>query len=607
MVFTGVDDDTVGESMNGYPSSGYTGTINSSGYANPALGMSQLTLTASGCVFRYAQKAIQYAATSSSAATITLTHAQLYNCIRGIDLTWAGCGCGSGGTITVKLSNILMDSVLNPINYSGLTATVTPSLINCTVDRAAQFVGGSGSLSYSAVNSVFANITNSTSGSFSGNHNGFYNSAQSFGTSQFSVSVSPFQSAGAGNYYLTDASGFRNSGTSSGLSSSLISDLGKRTTYPPVVVANTTINTPQTYSAQAGRDTDTLDLGYHYDPLDWELGGVLVTNATITVNTGAALGVFGTNTTTYGLAIGQGAALQCQGAPNNRNWFAQFNTVQEQPYTNWFQTSGGALSSEFQGLSPGSTIYCRLTSWSTLGMAVPDFYGPTNTGPLNFQDCEFHGGKLISSRPTVNLTNCLMERAYTDLEPKDGLTTYVRVGLLYGGAFVFGPTNSLVQDILFDGTAITNWNGYSGGFNAYDTGAQRLSPSQSTDIILSASPSYQLGPLGNYYQLTSSVLINADTNTTADQVGLYHYTVTTNLVSGYEIKETNSLVDVSYHYVATDANGNPIDTNGDGIPDYLSDVNGNGVVNSGEIAWNAAGDLGLKVLITRPKNNSTIP
>ena len=77
-------------------------------------------------------------------------------------------------------------------------------------------------------------------------------------------------------------------------------------------MANTTINTPQTYSAQAGRDTDTLDLGYHYDPLDWELGGVLVTNATITVNTGAALGVFGTNTATYGLAIGQGAALQCQ-------------------------------------------------------------------------------------------------------------------------------------------------------------------------------------------------------------------------------------------------------------------------------------------------------
>jgi len=608
VVFTGVDDDTVGESMNGYTGSGYTGTINSSGYANPALGLGQLTLTASNCVFRYAQKAIQYAATSSSAATITLTHAQLYKCIRGIDLTWVGCGCGSGGTITVKLSNVLVAGVLDPINYAGLSATVSPSLINCTIDQADKLVGGSGTLSYSAVNSVFANITNSTAGTFSGNNNGFYSSAQSFGTAKTTVSASPFQSAGAGNYYLTDASGFRNAGTSSGLSGSLITDLGVRTTYPPVIVAATTIGTPQTYFAQAQRDTDTLDLGYHYDPLDWELGGVLVTNAAITVNAGAAIGVFGTNTTTYGLAIGQAAALQCQGAPNNRNWIAQFNTVQEQPYTNWFQTSGGALSSEFQGLSPGSSIYCRLTSWSTLGMAVPNFYGPTNTGPLNFQDCEFHGGTFVSTRPTVNLTNCLLERVYADLEPKDGLTASFRVGLVYGGSFIYAPSNSVVQDVLFDSTAITNWNGYSGGFNGYVTNSsQRLQPTQATDIIVGSEPSYQLGPLGNYYQLTNAVIINADTNTTANQVGLFHYTVTTNLVSGYEIKETNSLVDVSYHYVATDANGNPIDTNGDGIPDYLSDTNGNGLVDSGEIGWNVSGDLGLNVIITRPDPRSNVP
>ena len=608
VVFTGVDDDTVGESMSGYANSGYTGTISSSGYANPALKLGQLSLTASGCVFRYAQKAIQYAATSASAASITLTHAQLYKCIRGIDLTWAGCGCSGGcSPITLSLNNAVMTGVQYPIYYGNLNCTVSPSLVNCTVDQAANLVGGSGSLSYSAINSVFANITNSTSGTFSGNNNGFYSSSQSFGSSRTTVTSSPFQTVGAGNYYLTDASGFRNAGTSSGVSASLLTDLGKRTTYPPYVVATTTINTPQTYSAQAQRDTDTLDLGYHYDPLDWELGGVLVTNATVTVNVGTAIGVFGTNTSTYGLAIGQAAALQCQGAPNSRVWIAQFNTVQEQPYTNWLQTSGGALSSEFQGLSPGSTIYCRLTSWSTLGMAVPDFYGPTNSGPFNFQDCEFHGGKVVSAQPTVNLTNCLLERAFTDLEPKDGLTTFVRVGLVYGGAFVFGPTNSLVQDVLFDGTSITNWNGYTGGFNAYDTGAQRLLPNQSADIILSAAPSYKVGPLGNYYQVTNSVLINADTSTAAYQVGLYHYTVTTNLVSGYEIKETNSLVDVSYHYVATDANGNPIDTNGDGIPDYLSDVNGDGAVNSGEISWSASGDLGLKVLITRPKNGATIP
>jgi hypothetical protein len=465
VVFASVDDDTVGESMNGYPGSGYTGTNNPSGYANPALGLTTLTLTVSGCVFRYAQKAIQYAATSASGASITLSHSQLYKCIRGIDLTWAGCGCAGGsGTIIVTLNNVVMSGVQNPVNRSGLNSSVNPALINCTVDQAVNLAGGSGSLSFSSINSIYVNITNSSTGTFSGNNNGFFNSAQTFGTTTRTVSVSPFQSAGAGNYYLTDASGFRNFGTASGLSASLISDLGKRTTYPPLVIAATNLTTSQTYSPQAQRDTDTLDAGYHYDPLDWELGGVLVTNATITMNTGAAIGVFGTNTTTYGLAIGQGATLQSQGAPNNRNWIAQFNTVQEQPYTNWFQTSGGALSSEFKGLSPGPVINCRLTSWSTLSQAVPGFSGKTNMGPFNFQDCEFHGGTLVSTRPTVNLTNCLLERVYTDLEPKDGLTASVRVGTVYGGSFIFGPTNSVVQDVLFDKTAITNWNGYNGGY-----------------------------------------------------------------------------------------------------------------------------------------------
>jgi hypothetical protein len=59
--------------------------------------------------------------------------------------------------------------------------------------------------------------------------------------------------------------------------------------------------------------------------------------------------------------------------------------------------------------------------------------------------------------------------------------------------------------------------------------------------------------------------------------------------------------------VAVGANGLPLDSNGDGIPDYLEDVNGNGVVDSGEINWQVGGDLGLQVWITQPQNNSVIP
>ena len=73
------------------------------------------------------------------------------------------------------------------------------------------------------------------------------------------------------------------------------------------------------------------------------------------------------------------------------------------------------------------------------------------------------------------------------------------------------------------------------------------------------------------------------------------------------MKETNSIVDIGYHYVAVDANGIPFDTNTNGIPDYLDDANGNGVIDSGEIAWNIFGDLGLRVQIIRPRTGTTLP
>jgi hypothetical protein len=169
------------------------------------------------------------------------------------------------------------------------------------------------------------------------------------------------------------------------------------------------------------------------------------------------------------------------------------------------------------------------------------------------------------------------------------------------------PSNSVVYDNLFDKPVITNWNGYTGGYNAYITSYSRLQPTQTNDLILSAEPSYQAGPLGSYYLLSTATNLINKGSTSAANVALYHYTVTANIVGGLEIKETNSVVDVNYHYVATDTNGIPIDTNGDGTPDYLSDVNGNGTVDSGEIGWNIRGDLGLSVLITRPPNGATVP
>ena len=50
---------------------------------------------------------------------------------------------------------------------------------------------------------------------------------------------------------------------------------------------------------------------------------------------------------------------------------------------------------------------------------------------------------------------------------------------------------------------------------------------------------------------------------------------------------SNQPVNIGLHYVALAADGNPIDTDGDGWPDYAEDVNGNGLADCGEGNWRA--------------------
>jgi hypothetical protein len=154
---------------------------------------------------------------------------------------------------------------------------------------------------------------------------------------------------------------------------------------------------------------------------------------------------------------------------------------------------------------------------------------------------------------------------------------------------------ALTTDICSNNAYVTN----NGSFTNYST---LTHPTNTTDQVLLASPIYEVGPLGQNYYTNSSSLTNAGSMSAA-AAGLFHYTV---LAAANTAEGTNT-VSIGFHYVAVDAYGNPLDTNGDGVPDYLEDSNGNGVVDSGEVAWNVLGDLGLQVWITQPGNNTKIP
>jgi hypothetical protein len=88
---------------------------------------------------------------------------------------------------------------------------------------------------------------------------------------------------------------------------------------------------------------------------------------------------------------------------------------------------------------------------------------------------------------------------------------------------------------------------------------------------------------------------------TAAAAGLYHFTTLAD-----HTKEGSSTVDLGYHVLALD-DGLPVDTDGDGIPDYIEDANGNGAVDGEETSWSSATDLGLRVRITEPKSSSNLP
>ena len=390
-----------------------------------------------------------------------------------------------------------------------------------------------------------------------------------------------FQTVGGGNYYLAAGSPYRNAGITN-IDPNILADIRTKTTHPPIVYANATISTNTTFSPQAQRDTDAPDLGYHYDPLDYVFANTEV-ESNVTFTAGTAVGWFRTTSGYYhagdGIHLTDNAKAIFNGTATALDYWVRLNTVQEQDTSGGYGTGG--LTGQASDPSVVSTIqanflHCSMMSYD--GNHVRDDSGYLAVVANN---CEFWVGGVAGYNIYLNLTNCFFGRANQIGAQDPGSSLYMQNCTVHGSQIYSlhgGTWPVVIVSCALDGVTVDmDTNDTYCDYNAFTTTRARLSVLGAHDIVTN-SFNWQSSWFGDCYLPSNSPLIDAG-NTNANYVGLHHFTTQTN-----QVPETNSIVDIGYHYVATDLNGSPLDYDGDGFPDYLEDGNGDGIHDSGDLS-----------------------
>jgi len=568
VIFTAKDDNSVGAII-----SGSTGSPTNY-YANPALGLNlsgSSTFTVSNFRISWANQAIN----DNNYGAVSFYNGQLVNCLNGISCTYG----------QLKLRNLLFVNVQTNLNniYSSVL-----NVQNTTFSGSACLALGA--MDYTVptfTNCILANVTLLTNGVIplpSGSFNGFYNSP-AFGTATNGCTTYPFQIAGAGGYYFTNGCVFTDAGTTN-IDPVLLANLQQKTVWPPMLYSNVTFGTNMALFPQAARDTNALpDLGYHYDPIDYIVDEFVITNAALTITNGAAIASY--NET--GVQLQNGSSIVSIGTPLCPNWFIRYSSVQEQMVSLGGTNPGSGIT--VNAYDNGSVWPAGQYSFSKFACLAGGGYlfddsGTSSYSNLFVQNCELWSGGNILGGGTNTVTtfrNDLFNRSTVATAGADS-TNSLTNNLFWGVSSVSLNPAGLVgwsaYNNAFDScgslSSGSGTNGFSNGYNAYLNCTNYLNPTNSTDIFLTNTLAYGTGPLGTFYQPTNSPLIHMG-NTNANLLGLYHYTVITN-----EAVEGTNIVSIGYHYIALNQYGNPLDTDGDGIPDYVEDANGDGIYDAGD-------------------------
>lgn len=509
-------------------------------------------------------KHLQFGASFTANRTHTISHCTFYKLQSGLHM-W--------GT-THNLRNLLFDNVEVPLAFDAGTNTCIAE--NITANYASYaFINknSSAAANISVTNSLFAQCVFLTNAPFMSDH-----------CATNSTTNGVFQIVMNGGSYLADNT-YRNLGTTN-ITPSLLKDLRTGTTYAPVMLTNI-ISTSILLYPQAQRDTDQPDLGYHFVPIDFMVSNLSITNATLTLTNGVAIGYYGV----YGFNLNTDSVFISQGTANNLNRLVHYMSVQNRsgmfdqltslPRAIWTQTGNGInINLRYTELTMKSRNSGYLFSVNRLrGMAVTDCQ--MQHGVWNFIPGQ------STSMGTLYWTNNLCKRVTMWAEEGNIAIPASLIVVLYNNTFIqsiltynknYTAVPWLMCDNLFDNCTLSCVNTSGGcGYNGYvNMGSMTLGGNQNITL---ASFNYATGSYGGYYQ-SSTNLINKGSRSAATAT-LYHYTTQTS-----NVKETNSVVDIGFHYVAADNSiGKPNDQDIDGIADYLEDSNGNGVQDTGETDW----------------------
>ncbi|MFO1459481.1 MAG: VWA domain-containing protein [Verrucomicrobiota bacterium] len=580
--FTSVNDDSVGEILTHQPTA--MSPPSNGSYGFPALALNIGSTTLSNLRFFFAGTALSYgqgttghslkhvqigrcgtaveASGMYSANIIGLKNALIYNCLTGF----------AGIYVTATVENATLASVYSLQNIASGSISSSISLYNCLMVG----VSSDGST---------ANVTRTTCADIA--------NAQG-------VFAPPLNTAAAA-YYLADPSPYRNVGNTA---VGIWGELKSLTTYPPrLVTAPYSVSTVLTTTAP--RDSEMPDLGYHYPPLDYVMSAIDVNNCTVTLADGAALAAYGNSA----LRLKSGAKIVGKGSPIIPVVITRYQNVMERSSSTeatWtpeaatmslFEVPVGGVpavrpevSLRFVDLPILAGISSRRNILVNNGYALPKF---------DLRDCE-----LANANISVSLLN---DSATFSASWNNNLLERCQVGFFNNVAtqpVVFKSFNNLyrnclltwnnsaansaaglwdIRDNMFHWdspvptSTIVQTGNISNSKNSYiPSTVAHLVPASANNVDFTTF-TFVSGSLGRYYQnsATTPTLIDSGSRS-ASVAGLFHHTV---LTSGS--REGGGNVDIGYHYVAT-SGGQPLDSDGDGLADYLEDQNGDGLLSSGE-------------------------